>query len=631
MIKLAFGNFKASFRNYISLILSLAFTVLIFLNFRSVLYSDAMDTLGQMSARNIKILIQVVTIVLSCFMFFFIWYSTNVFLTQRKKEIGIYVFMGLTNQKIGCLYMIETVFIGLTALVLGIGSGLLTMQLFQMVMLSISEITVDIHARLSIWPIVTTALVYLTMYAVFVLKGYVNIVRSSVLDMVSAQRRNEAVNQKAGILIVKAVLGTAVLGSGYYFAIKEGGQEVMANALLAVVLVIAGVYLLFGGLLPLGFQTLAKNKKFLYRKERSLWVNNMIFRMKKNYRTYAIVTVLMLCAVTALATGFAMKGRYENIVHFRNEYTYQVMSNQKNLNQKLEKLIEKDNEIRYQSRTSVLMLNSSVVDSRYQDSVYCVLSWPQIKQLAGEAGLEFKLPEPGDDEIIKVSRLYLLSLITDRSGISIQIKGKEYQQIEDTSIPYLGILQEKMPFYLVNAQEYEKLKAYGQELTLYNYKIKDDRHIKASMEELDTITSETDQNYTAYIVSDPKSDDLGWVKIVYSLCVFMFMVFVLAGGSILFMRMYNDAFEEKSRYECLQKLGIERKTLRKAIASELKAAYVAPFIVMTVSSLFSVHALANMMYTSLIGVNITSILVIMAVLICCYFLSLTVYWKNTGC
>ena len=243
-------------------------------------------------------------------MYIFLWYATNVFLTKQKKEIGIYVFMGLSNQKIGKLYMIETSFIGLSALALGTGLGILVTYLFQMILLAISEISVDISFRISSKPILVTAAVYLIMYIIFAVKGYVNIVRSSVLDMVSASRANEYVRQNPVMLFLKTVAGIACLFLGYYLAVKEGGQEIMGNVFAAVVLVIAGVYLLFGGFLPMLLQSLAKKKLFLYKKQRNLWINNVIFRMKKNYRTYAMTCVLMLCSVTALATGFAMKYRY---------------------------------------------------------------------------------------------------------------------------------------------------------------------------------------------------------------------------------------------------------------------------------------------------------------------------------
>ena len=241
MIKLAYLNFKQSIRNYLSLILSLAFTILIFLNFQNLLYSDAMDVLGKMNKENVDIMIRAVTFVLGCFMFFFIWYSTNVFLSRRKKEIGIYIFMGLTNQKIGKLYMLETLMTGLAAMILGIGFGILTTQLFQMILMRISEISTVIHFQISLQPILTSAVVYLIIYLIFVLKGYINIVRSSVLDMVSASRQNEYVRQKPAVLILKSVLGVGILGTGYYLAVKEGGMEVMGNVTAAVVFVVIGV------------------------------------------------------------------------------------------------------------------------------------------------------------------------------------------------------------------------------------------------------------------------------------------------------------------------------------------------------------------------------------------------------
>ena len=303
LAKLSIMNFKASFKNYVSLIISLAFTVLIIFNFFNLMDSSIMESLGKINSQNIKIVIQCVIVVLSCFMFFFIWYATNVFLTKRKKEIGVYVFMGLTNQRIGKLYMLETMLIGLVALVMGIGFGILISQLFTMTLVTISDIEVNLSFEISLSAILWSSLIYFIVYMIFVFKGYINLVRSSVLDMVSANRQNEYVKQNKVILFLKAILGIIILVLGYYYAIKEGGMETMANALLAVILVIIGVYLLFGGFIPLIYQTLASNKRFLYKKQRTLWINQIIFRMKKNYRTYAIVTVLMICALTALATG----------------------------------------------------------------------------------------------------------------------------------------------------------------------------------------------------------------------------------------------------------------------------------------------------------------------------------------
>ena len=626
MMRLAFSNFKSSFRNYLSLIISLAFTILVFLNFQNIIYTNMFESLGEHNSDYIEIIVRVISVVLGCFMFFFIWYSTNVFLKKRKKEIGTYVFMGFTNQRIGRLYMIETTMIGFSALALGIGVGMAVTYLFQMILLAISEISVDMKFVFNLQPILVTAGVFLVMYILFVIKGYINIVRSSVLNLMSAAKQNEYVRQNRLLLIFKAIIGSGALGYGFYLATKEGGQEVMGNVTAAVVLVIAGVYLLFGGLIPFVFQGLAKNKRFLYRKQRTLWVNNIIFRMKKNYRTYAIVTVLGLCSITALATSFAMKYRYDNIVNFRNTYTFQLLSEKEDLDGQARNAIEECNTIEFSTQTPMIGLDDKIVNSREYLGKYGIVPYSKIKGLASDAGLEFDFPEPKDDEVIKAGHLYLLSMITDKSNIEVEINGKTYSQIAETSAPYLGYLQEQLEFYIVNDTEYEKLLPLGQQFYTYNYRVSDLDKFEETKDALDKVIN-ADESYTGRVAVDPKSSDIDWIKVLYSLGVFMFLVFVLASGSVMFMRLYNDAYEEKERCQILRKTGYSGGVLKKSIACELGTAYGLPLVVMSVSSYFSVHALENMMYTSLISINIASVAIVLLVFLVCYILSLGIYWK----
>lgn len=398
MTRLALMNLKSSFKSYLSLVISLAFTILILFNFQNIIYSDTFAVLGQRNKEYIDMLVQTISIVLGCFMFFFIWYATNVFLTRRKREIGIYVFMGLSNRKIGGLYMIEISFVGAAAFAMGIGFGVLAAGLFQMIMLAVSDIAADINFQLSFAPIKVTALIFFIMYLIFALKGYWNITHSSVLSMLSAARQNEYVHMKKSGLFIKAVLGIIVLGGGYYLANKDGRYEMMENLIMATILVIVGVYLLFGGLIPLIFQLLVENKYFLYCRQRCLWVNQVIFRMKKNYRTYAIVCILGVCAVTALATGFAMRGRYYGIIDFDNQYTFQLLSNQDDLYEKAAALIQSESEITHQMSLPTLCA----------DDDNLVVSYSDVKRIAEQVGITFSLPEPEENEVIELSHLILL-------------------------------------------------------------------------------------------------------------------------------------------------------------------------------------------------------------------------------
>lgn len=631
LYELALQNVKSNLKNYISLILSLAFTIMIFYNFQNMADSEMFTKFGQLNADYSRMLIQTLSVVLGVFMIFFIGYATNVFLNRRKKEIGIFIFMGLTNKRIGRLYMIEMLMVFVLTLLAGVVSGILTSQLFQMILLAMSQMGTDIGFSFSIRSVFVTSAFYFLIYFLFVLKGYFNIIRSSVMELVSASRQNESVRQRRSVLYLKTILGVGILSSGCLLAVKDGKEEILENAVKAVVLVIIGVYFLFGGLIPAVLQGLAKNKTFLYRRERDLWVNQMIFRMKKNYRTYAMVCVLMICSVTALSASFAFKERYQSMEHFRNTYTYQLLSNQPDLDEKAKQLIGQENEIAYSTKISILMLEQSEKEKQAAQPAVSLLAWSELQQLAQDAGLNLDITEPEDGKTYEVTHIYLMSLITKRKDVSVQMKDRTFLQIDEIQEPYLGYLQESMSFYLVNDREYEKLKPFGQQLYAYNYRIRDIYNYKASQDALATLVSNTQENYTARIVTGPDSGrDREWIKILYSLCIYLVMVFVMASGSILFMKLYNDAFEEAGRYAILQKMGVVQRTLKRAVSRELLVSYILPLLIMAAASYFSVYAMEKVMHTGLKEIWLVSVAVIVLFFYLCYRISVAVYIKNAG-
>ncbi len=619
MFRLAFINFRNSFKSYLSLVLSLSFTILILFHFQNIVYSAPFAVLGEHNKEYIDMLVQAVSVVLGCFMFFFLWYATNVFLTRRKREIGIYIFMGMSNRRIAGLYMIEISLVGITALAMGTGLGVLSGGLFQMIMGAVSELAVDVQFGVSWKAVKVTAVSFLAMYLFFAVKGFWNITHSSVLGLISAARQNEYVRMPGAVLSAKAALGAGVLAAGYYLANKGGAQNMLNNALNAVVLVIIGVYLLFGGLIPLLFQALCGSKRFLYQGQRCLWINQMVFRMRKNYRTYAMVCIVGICSVTALATGFALKERYHNMIFFDNQYTFQLLTNQSGLEKTAAALIGGAGEIACQTSLTTLS----------PDAGHLVLKYSEVKRTAQESGAVFDLPEPVEDEVYYLSHQILMSFLLNEKPKAVTIGGKEYQETRTVMDAYIGHMQADLQcFYIVSDSEYERLKGQGTLLYIHNYKLADDNDFAAARSAVDVLISNTDENFTARVAVDPFDNDLDWVKALHALCIFMFLVFVVACGCIMFMKLYNDSFEEKERYLVLRKLGFSAGTLSASIAHELLCAYMLPFIVMAVSAYFSVRALGRTMYTSLLSIYVASTLAVLTVFVLCYLLSVAVYQRN---
>lgn len=628
LFKLAYSNFKRSVKNYVALIISLSFSIFTFFNFQNIVFSNAMDVLKEKNSDYISIIIQVISIVLVIFVFFFIWYATNVFLAQRKKDIGIFTFMGLDNGKIGKMYVIEVGMIAFLSLIIGLGSGILFSKLFTMVLLKISDISVDVSFTFSIVPVIITVALFTSIFAVMIIKGYINILKSSVLEMLSAAKHNELKQERGIWSLLKVIIGLVLISSGYYCALQVGDMSSFIYILYAVVLVIIGIYFLYNGVIPFIIRKLARNKIFLYQKERALWVNNLAFRLKKNYRAYAMVTILMICSVTVLATSFAMKQRYDNISHFRETYTYSVMATKPLDGKEIAEGIKQENEIEYSNEFSYISLNKDIVKTKYIYNQYGIVSYSQLKEAAENANIEFDIPKLNNDQVVNLTRLYLMDISDPADNPKVNISGIDYQIVKDTSTSYLGLLQENINTYVVSDDTYEGLKNDGQEYYLYNYKIKDPYNYLASKDYLDSLLQEGPTDNVAYLANDPNGGDIAWVRVLYSICIFLFLVFILASGSIIFMKLSNEAFEDKERYIILKKLGISERALVKSIKNEIRFAYYCPFILMLISSYFSVHALANVMKTELYTINIISAIVILVMFYIIYNISVITFKKK---
>ena len=631
IFRLSFSNFKRSLREYGMLILSLGFSVFIFFNFQNMVYSDSMKVLQEFKKDYIDMIIQAASVVFVVFLFFFIWYAVNVFLRQRKKEIGIYIFMGVDNAGIGKMFALEALFMGLSALISGLFFGVLFSKLFQMLLLRMSEISVEIRFSLSLKPMVITGLMFGSIYGFMILKGYYSLKKSSVLSLISGAKQKEITQRNPVVSVLLALFGGAVLAAGYFFAWDTKGLEALEHGLLAVILVIVGIYLLFDGLIPELLKRLIGNKKFLYKKERSLWMNSLAFRMKKNYRTYAIVTVLMICSVTVVAISIAMKQRYEKMVNFDQTYTYQVLSSQRQDGAEIKKGIEEENTVEYWNEYEVLILPPEVMHTKFTNYMYGVIPWSQVKEGAKRAGLEFSWEEPSENQVIMLEHEILISLMGDQTrDKTIEIGTETYEILGRDKTPYLGNIQSMSEIFVVSDETYTSLMPLGQVEFFYNYRIKDLGNAEKSrpfLKELAEKGREQGVNIGVNFSQGTISQD-SWIRILYSLCLFMFATLILAAGSVLFLKTGNEAYEDKERYGILEKIGVQRTVLKQSVRKEICFTYYCPFVLTCLTSYFSVKALGNVMQEELFRVNLWSAGIIFLVFTCICFFSVREAWKR---
>lgn len=119
-----------------------------------------------------------------------------------------------------------------------------------------------------------------------------------------------------------------------------------------------------------------------------------------------------------------------------------------------------------------------------------------------------------------------------------------------------------------------------------------------------------------------------WVRVMYSLCVFMFATLILACGSIIFIKLNNEAAEDMERYRILQKIGIQRNILCRSMKNEIRFTYYCPFVLMVLTSYFSIHAVGTVMKEDLIRINLLSAAAILVLFSMIYLISVRTFRKK---
>jgi len=119
---LAIRNIKQNFKKYIMYFFSLSFSVFTAYSFLALIQNELVIMAFTYDVRY-KSMLMGFGIIIMVFVMFFLISSNNSFIKARKKEISIYALFGMTNGKIGKLLFLETMIVGFTALIIGIGVG----------------------------------------------------------------------------------------------------------------------------------------------------------------------------------------------------------------------------------------------------------------------------------------------------------------------------------------------------------------------------------------------------------------------------------------------------------------------------------------------------------------------------
>ena len=241
-------------------------------------------------ADEVRMIVFTGEIVVEIFCIIFLIYSNSFLMKRRQKEIGLYNILGLERNHIGIVMFLETIITSIGSLAGGIAAGIIGSKLALLLLLKLLHIPSVLGFYISVKGIFTCLFMF---GIIFLMILFLNLAKIHLSRPVELLRGNNTGEKEPAAKWLMALIGFICLGAGYYLAVTtESPIKAITIFLLAVILVMAGTYLLFtaGSIVILKF--LRRRKSFYYRTGNFISISGMLYRMKQNAIGLASICIL---------------------------------------------------------------------------------------------------------------------------------------------------------------------------------------------------------------------------------------------------------------------------------------------------------------------------------------------------
>ena len=271
-------------------------------------------------ADEVRMIVFTGEIVVEIFCIIFLIYSNSFLMKRRQKEIGLYNILGLERNHIGIVMFLETIITSIGSLAGGIAAGIIGSKLALLLLLKLLHIPSVLGFYISVKGIFTCLFMF---GIIFLMILFLNLAKIHLSRPVELLRGNNTGEKEPAAKWLMALIGFICLGAGYYLAITtESPIKAITIFLLAVILVMAGTYLLFtaGSIVILKF--LRRRKSFYYRTGNFISISGMLYRMKQNAIGLASICILSTGVLLMIAMTVSIYFGMNDIM--LNRYPYDV-------------------------------------------------------------------------------------------------------------------------------------------------------------------------------------------------------------------------------------------------------------------------------------------------------------------
>lgn len=592
--------------------------------------------------------------VMSVFSLIFLFYTNSFLLRRRKKEFGLYNILGMGKKNLAVVLMWESLFIAVISIVCGILSGVVFSKLAELCLIKMLQGTAEFGMTVKFSSIWQTALLFAGIFLLIFINTLRQIHLTNPIELLHSENAGEK-PPKANWLL--ALAGAVILGGAYYLAVTiEDPVTALTWFFVAVVMVIIGTYLLFvAGSVAL-CKILQKNKKYYYKTNHFVSVSSMIYRMKRNGAGLASICILCTMVLVMVSSTVCFYSGTEDSLRTRYPRHINIQANVKDYSEIGPETLDKIRSVATEETAKLGAEPQNLLDYRVAaiagydvadgvidigvnnltelSDVWQIFIVP-VEDYNRLMGKNVTLDE--DEAIIYTTKMgqYDNSTIAIGNSDPLRIKEKVTDFV-DNGVDAMQIFPSMCIFVSDFNEKIEPIKAYkdnnGDQIIQYSWfyafdlDLDDETQIELektlSNEMLaiqKQVVSETGDEEFYIVCEGVSAERAGFYGLyggLFFLGVLLGIVFIFAAVLIIYYKQVSEGYEDQSRFDIMQKVGMTKKEIRKSINSQILTVFFLPLVTAGIHLAFAFPLIKKL----LMLFSLTNTGLLIGVTVACYLI-----------
>ena len=598
--KLAFQNVRRSLRDYTIYFLTLTFGVCIFYIFNSLDAQSKLLNIPTSQQRLIEVLVMVMD-VLSVFvavvLAFLILYANRFLMRRRKKELAIYLLLGMPKGKISGILLLETLVIGLFSLVVGLCLGVFLSQGLTVWVAQFFETKVEqFQFVFSAASLLKSILYFGIIFLLVMCFNTLSVSRCKLIDLMQAQHRNEVLKLRSlKLSVVLFLLSLVSLGLAYRCILHNGMMALDREFWAAILLGSVGTVLFFLSLSGFLLRVVQSNKGLYYRNLNMFVLRQINSKINTAYLSMSVVCIMLLLTIGTFSTGFgfnqAIGDQVDNYAPYDLMWIVYPGEKEEDVDDYLQAV---PIDTRYVSTMATCRFYSGSLQADLGDTreLYVVSQsdYNQVAAMEGEAPISLGAgeylpitPVQGDTPLDQGIRWrgepfqarIDLTPNASFSTLIAQMGGGRVVVLPDEEVQGLDLLNSGLYIYYQGDQRQAEAYFDGWLQQLRDYGIEGGYSMMTRMALYEGL--------------------MGQKLMVVFIGTYLGVVFLIASAAVLALQQLSEASDNQSRYALLRKLGVDEKMIGRAIDTQVGIYFLVPLGLAIVHSAVGLTVVNNLL------------------------------------